>query len=295
MANRDESSREPPSLPLTAIVIVNWQRADVTNLCLGSLTHLVSGRHKILVVNNGSQEPSGEEIRTDSPDIELLQTGQNLGYAGGCNMGIQRARKLDADFIWLLNNDTTIRPDSLSYLVDAMGASPALGAISSVVHDEAPPCRIQVWGGGRLNFWTGRCRQFKRPARPDYLTGASMLLRREALEDVGLLDERAFFLYWEDVDIGFRLRSAGWALAIAEDSRIYHAESASIRKGSKLQDYYFSQSSVRFFRKYYRLWWWPLAVNLASRVAKRLLKADFPAVRVVFAGTLAGLERGQKQ
>jgi GT2 family glycosyltransferase len=113
------------------------------------------------------------------------------------------------------------------------------------------------------------------------------LLRRKALEQVGLFDDQTFFMYWEDSDLGFRLRQAGWMLAVAEKSRVWHKLSASLGKGSRQLDLYFTQSGVRFLRRYA-----PVAsVSVFSMVArmllKRLLLGDFGRVRAVFQGYLA--------
>lgn len=98
-----------------------------------------------------------------------------------------------------------------------------------------------------------------------------MLLRRNALDDVGLFDEALFFMYWEDTDMGFRLRQAGWQLAVAADSRVWHKQSASLGLGSPVLDAYATRSCVRFLRRHAPVPKLSVALMLVRMLAKRVL------------------------
>ena len=121
----------------------------------------------------------------------------------------------------------------------------------------------------------------------DFISGASLLLRRTALEEVGLFDQKTFFMYWEDTDIHFRLRKAGWQLAVADDSRLWHKQSASLEKQSPLLDEYFVQSGVRFLRRHAPFPSIPISLMLARMLVKRVVTGQFKRTKAVLKGFLA--------
>jgi hypothetical protein len=124
----------------------------------------------------------------------------------------------------------------------------------------------------------------------DYLQGASVLLRCAALREVGTLDE-GFFLYWEDADLCFRLRRAGWRLAVASGAQVEHAGYGSLRFQSPEWDYHFTASSVRFFRRHASLPLIPIVVSASGRLLRRALHGRWANVRAVAAGLHAATAR----
>jgi GT2 family glycosyltransferase len=206
------------------VVVLNWNGWQDTIACLASLQRQDYHHFSLLVVDNGSTDGSVEQIKQAMPALELLQTGANLGFGGGCNAGIKLALARGADYVWLINSDATVDPGALSALVRVAEKNPALGAVGSVLYDADQHDQIQLWGGGTVNLWLGRSQHRTSPGPLDFISGASALLRRTALEEVGLFDQATFFMYWEDTDLGFRLRQAGWQLAVADDSRVWHKQ-----------------------------------------------------------------------
>ena len=276
------------------IILLNWHGWQDTIACLESLASLDYTNYSVLMVDNGSTDDSVARIRAAHPGVPILETGRNLGFSGGCNVGIRRALEEGADYVWLLNNDTTVDPQALTDMVAVAEADPGVGAVGSVLYYLDSPKDIQAWGGGRVCFWSGRARHHLGPvpgARLHYLTAASMLLRRCALEEVGLLDEGTFFMYWEDTDLSFRLRKAGWRLAVADQSIVLHREHAATGKGSPLLDYYFNASAVRFFRRYAPLPAWPISIGVLGRLTKRVLRGSLPGFVSTLRGTYAGLRK----
>jgi len=152
--------------------------------------------------------------------------------------------------VWRVNSHASVDPGALSALVRTARENALAGAVGSVVMEADDPSRLQLWGGGRVNLWLGRSTHCHAAGRIDFVSGASMLLRCRALEQVGLFDDKSFFMYWEDTDLGFRLRKAGWDLAVSENSRIYHKQSASLGVGNPLLDEYATRSCVRFLRRH---------------------------------------------
>lgn len=269
------------------VVVLNWNGWQDTLACLASLARLDYPDFHLVVVDNGSTDGSAEKIRQAMPLVKLLQTGANLGFGGGCNAGMRHALAGDAEYVWLINSDATVDSGALSALVAVAEQNPALGSVGSVLHEADKPGLIQLWGGGRVNLWLGLSRHQITPGPPDFISGASVLLRRAALEEVGLFDDQTFFMYWEDTDLAFRLRGAGWQLAVADKSRIWHKQSATLGKGSPLLDQYFTQSAVRFFRRHAPVPFIPVSFMLLRMLAKRLASGHFVRVRAVLKGFLA--------
>ena len=282
--------------PTVYVILLNWQGWRDTIACLESLASLDYTNYRVLVVDNGSTDDSVARIRAAHPQVPIIETGRNLGFSGGCNVGVRRALEEGADYVWLLNNDTTVDPQALSTMVAVAEADPGVGAVGSVLYYLDSPKDIQAWGGGRVCFWTGRSRHLLNPvtgATLHYLTAASVFIRRRALEDLGLLDENTFFMYWEDTDYSFRLRKAGWRLAVADQSIVFHKEHAATGKGSPLLDYYFNESAVRFFRRYAPIAAWPIFIGVLGRLAKRVLRGNLPGFVSTLHGTYAGLRKNR--
>lgn len=272
------------------IVVLNWNGWRDTTVCLSSLQHLRYDKHEVIVVDNGSTDDSVSRIRNEYSSVRLIEAGKNLGFAGGCNLGLRYALAHGAKFVWLLNNDTTVDCGALQALVNTARSDPRIAVVGSVIYDMSEPSRIQAWGGGYVNFWLGRSRHFLKPVRDDrieFITGASMLISREAIESIGLLDE-GFFMYWEDADYCFRLRDAKWRLAVAGQSKIRHKQCGSTGKGSVLLDTYFNRSAARFFERHAPVPSVSLWVGVATRIAKRVLMGDWERTRAVWAGASEG-------
>jgi GT2 family glycosyltransferase len=267
-----------------AIVVLNWNGWRDTLACIASLQALDSTDFNIVLVDNGSADGSVEQFQRALPDTELLQTGANLGFGGGCNVGIRHALAGGAEYVWLVNSDATVDPGALSALVRFADRNPALGAVGSVLFDADSPTRIQLWGGGRVNLWLGRSNHRLGPGRIDFVSGASLLLRCAALEQVGLFDSALFFMYWEDTDLGFRLRQAGWQLGVAADSKIWHQQSASLGMGNPLLDEYATRSCVRFLRRHAPIPFVSVCLTMIRMVVKRILVGRPDRLRAVLRG-----------
>lgn len=272
--------------PLVYIILLNWNGWQDTSKCLRSLRQLDYEGFVTLVVDNGSTDDSLIRLREGHPEVHVIENGTNVGFAGGCNIGIRHALAAGADYIWLLNNDTIAEVKALSALVTKAQSDPHMGAVGSAIYSIADTGRLQVWGGGYVNFWLGRSRHFERPvedSKIEFLTGASLLVRRQALDAIGSLDD-GFFMYWEDADYCFRLRSQGWKLGVAGNSKIWHKESSSVGKGSSRMDTYFNTSAARFFRKHAVLPGLSLWTGVTLSLVKRILAGEWDRVRAVWVG-----------
>ena len=275
--------------PKVHTILVNWNNYTDTAVCLLSLRQVNYDNYEVIVVDNGSTDNSPSRLRDAFPDLNIIELGRNLGFAGGCNAGIRYALSQGSEFVWLLNIDTTVDRDALRALVAKARSSPRSAACGSAIYFMDDPQRLQAWGGGHVNFWLGRSRHYLQPV-PDqsveFVTGASMLISCKAIESVGLLDEH-FFMYWEDADYCFRLRASGWNLSVTGESRVWHKGSSSVGKESVRLDRYFNASAKRFFRKHAGTPSLAIWIGSALRFAKRALRGDWTRARAVLAGVLA--------
>lgn len=207
---------------MVAVVVIDYKAPDMTRRCIRSLP---KGVNVILIDNSET----------------------NRGFAAGCNAGIKQALDAGADYVWLLNNDAIVQPDTLDRLLAKV--KNGVGAVGSIMLNSDGT--IQVWGGGRVGL--GRSVVAKLPGRLTWLSACSLLLTRETLERTGGFDE-GFFMYWEDVDLSYRIRDAGLHLTVADDAFVTHLGGATARHSPR--------SLIRFFRK--RTVLWPLHVFVAA-------------------------------
>lgn len=264
------------------IVILNWNGWPDTLACIDSILKSDYPNFIIEVIDNNSTDDSVSRIRNAYPDISLTVNDGNLGFGRGCNVGIKHALERNMDYIWLLNNDTLINRTTLSAMVHLAESDSKIGATGSVLyHMGVDPPLVQAWGGGCINLWTGRARHFtaQEPvSKIDYLTGASILLRNEAINIIHGFDE-SYFMYWEDADLCFQLREHGWKLAVAVDSKVWHKESASLGKTNPLLARYFAGSAARFFRKHAPLPIIPIIIGIGNRLIKYGFRRQWGMVR----------------
>jgi GT2 family glycosyltransferase len=273
--------------PLVGCVIINWNGWRDTVACLDSLQSLGYSRLVVVVVDNGSTDDSVTLIQAAHPAIPLIRTGKNLGFSGGNNAGIREVLRKGVEYIWLLNNDAKPKPQALRELVEFAESDFRLGAVGCVLRYASDPNRIQAWGGGWINLWTGYCSHATdRPRstrRLDFLTAASLLLRKKALEDVGLMDDR-YFLYWEDAELCFRLRKNGWGMGVAASAVVLHDVNASSKKSPASMDRHYTHSAVRFFGQYAPVPLLATSVFLARRLLHRALSGRLASMRSVWMG-----------
>jgi GT2 family glycosyltransferase len=237
--------------PLVWVIVLNWQRTAETLHCLESLDRLTYGNRHVIVVDNGSSDGSERAVRAARPDVPVLQTGANLGYAGGNNTGIRAAIAAGAEFVWILNNDTEVEPDALDELVRIAEADPQVGALATrlVELDSGRTAEdaFSLTGDRMVALSCDGCA--RRDAHPaDVLGGPSLLLRTRALDEVGLFDVD-YFHYYEEADLMERLRRSGWRLGLACRAAIHHARGGSLSYASPQSQYYLLRNCLLYRRK----------------------------------------------
>lgn len=245
-----------PEPPLVAVVVLAWNGWEDTRACLASLRAATYERRLVILVDNGSSDDTAARARAEFPEVEVLETGDNLGFSAGNNRGIARALEAGADYVMLLNNDTTAEPGFVEPLLEAFEREAQLGFASpTILYADEP----RVWfGGGEIDWRTGWAyhapSQAEPPAgglrRTPFVTGCCLIARRETWEQVGLLDPR-FFLFWEDTEWSVRAGRAGHAGAVVAGSRIRHKVSASFHRGmTGLGTFYFVRNGLLFIREH---------------------------------------------
>ncbi|MDX6424534.1 MAG: hypothetical protein QOI67_2005 [Gaiellaceae bacterium] len=257
--------RSPPIEPhlgqRVTVVVVNWNRWPETLACVEALSRSVGTRFRVIVVDNASDEAAASHALERVQDVEIVQAGANLGYAGGNNLGLSIALDSGDPYVWVLNNDTVPAPDSMAELVKCMEADPRLGVLTSSVlspdGDWEPGNAIRVaeprnWSIDRA---TGQvvcegCADAQAGHRADIVRGPSLFFRSAALAEVGVFDER-YFHYFEEMDLVERLRRAGWGAALACRSRVVHQHGGTLSHLTPQSMYYLHRNQLLFRKKIY--------------------------------------------
>ncbi len=275
------------------IVLVNWNTRDYLQRCLQTVFASQGVTFRVVVVDNGSSDGSAEMVAQEFPKAELIEGHGNIGYPAGNNLGLKALSYLDGGvasqanaprYALLLNPDTELPPDALAEMVAYMDAHPKVGAAGPklVLPDGSLDlaCRRSI-PTVAISFWrlTGLAKLFPHSrtfARynltfldEDKITevgsvvGAFMIVRREAIERVGLMDE-AFFMYGEDIDWCKRISENGWKVMYYPKVQVKHVKRASSRQSKRAQ-YEFVRAYLIFYNKHFRAqtpWLMHIAVML---------------------------------
>lgn len=243
-----------------AVIILNWNNAPDTIACIESVMTLTYPNVVTIVVDNGSIDNSIEVIKSQS-DVIILETGENLGYAGGNNFGIMYAMSIGVDYIAILNNDVTVTPEFLDLLMDTYITHPETGVVAPLVLPADDMHR--VWAAGQQVDWhTGKVSRFYAgelkktvqecdPFTVDAASGAAMLVKRQVFEEAGLLDE-FFYLYYEEVDWCLQAGRKGFQTRVVPEAVVYHKVSSSLGITSPAIDYYMIRNHLRFISIHWR-------------------------------------------
>lgn len=247
-----------------SIIIVNWNTRDLLADCLASVAaHPPTRAHEIIVVDNASADGSADMVRERYPSVRLLALTQNLGFASGNNRAMELSH---GRFLLFLNPDTVLYPGAVDALVAFMEDHPEAGAAGSMLLNAdgtlqtscfpAPTLGRELWrlfhfdalrpiGVYPMQQWPTDA-----PRQVDTVQGASFIVRREVLAEVGKLDE-SFFMYSEEVDWCLRIREAGWSIHWVPASRVVHYGGQSSRQVAPRMFVQLYHSKLLFFRKHY--------------------------------------------
>ncbi|MBL8351856.1 MAG: glycosyltransferase family 2 protein [Burkholderiaceae bacterium] len=311
-----------PVTPSVWIVVLNWNNGRDTVECLQSIQQArdpaVTG---VVVCDNGSSDDSCELIRAwardahvdlaehlwhspaftpavpagaaagnaSVPRFVLVQTGANLGFAGGNNVGLCFVQQLGFDgAVLLLNNDVLVTPGCVSAMAKRLASDPQVGMCGCTVLYHFAPDTVQAWGGARFQPWLARASHLGAHAsmntprdataverQLDYILGASLMISARCLAAIGLMEER-YFLYYEEIDWALRARRQGFTLAYVPEAVVFHKEGGTIgssadkSRRSLLSEHYLVRSCLLFTRKFYP-WYLPTVVAYSLLLSLRVL------------------------
>lgn len=278
-----------------ATVIVNWNGLEHTTECIRSLAALTYPDLQVIVVDNASTDGSPQAIRDRFPNAVVLQANANLGFAGGCNLGIRHAIATGAEYVWLLNNDTLVRPDALRLLIDVAETHGGCDFFGSWIAFERRPDTLW-FGGGSYDWLTGRIRhedqgklvaacQARGEVTPTaWITACSLLFRSSVVRRLGLLDE-SFFLYREEVEWQLRAnRKHPRALLLREPLVLHKVGASTGSSESELGRLFMTRNQLKLMRRHAGAAWPIWLVRWCLRyVYKPALKGDLRRVRVAIA------------
>jgi GT2 family glycosyltransferase len=303
------------SEPRVGILLLNWNGWRDTLECLDSLTELKYANRDFIICDNASSDESVNriiawaashglaQVQLSKSEAEaavpvdvgvrfvLIQNGENLGFAGGNNVGLRYILgRPEFDHVWILNNDVIVDPDCLGALVSTASRNPRAGGVGATIFDYSRPEVVQAAAGGSFSAMC-ICPRL-RTAKPaegsdpsvEFLSGASMLCPTEVLRRVGLIDE-GFFIYCEDVDLSVRIRRAGYTLRHAPAARLWHKGGSTFGHRSERHDYYTVRNTFALVRRYY----WPMLPVLAAyltyrAVAPKIVRRQWNRLRAAWRG-----------
>jgi GT2 family glycosyltransferase len=263
--------------PYISVVVLNWNGKEDTLACLHSLLELTYPNYRVIVVDNGSTDGSVTAIQTAFASVEVLVNAENLGYAEGNNVGIRHALASGADYIFLLNNDTVVDAALLDELIATAESEPRVGLTGPKIYYYDQPDRL--WYAGAKEQWLRRIPatvgldeldrgQYAQVRETAFVYGTAMLIRRQVLEEIGLLDKQ-FFAYHEDADFCMRARQAGYRCMYNPRGVVWHKVSASTRDISHFQDYLRARGRILFFVRHIRgVRFWLVLLYELYRLAK---------------------------
>ncbi len=272
-----------------AVIIPHLDRIEMTRGCCESLAQQACPPAYIYVVDNGSKAHTEQELVDACPNARILRQSSNRGFAAAVNTGIREAsQNPDLTHLLLLNNDTRCPPDALEQMLDVYAVDERIGLVGCpMIEGQDVANQRKVAAGKNL------LRPFMIPipappdAIPDYLCGACLLIKRETLAAIGLLDE-GFFFFLEDADLCRRAQNAGWLLNVCRAVYIEHLGSSTIRHMGELEAYSYRAGHIRYLRKHTRH---PLVNALPAflfRLFADTVNARWPALRGSWKGFRAG-------
>jgi len=278
-----------------SIIIVNWNTKDLLIQCLGSIDQMVQGvEREIFVVDNGSMDGSGQAVRERFSKVTLIQNQMNLGFAKAMNQGLRLSK---GKYLLLLNPDIQVKEGAIKRLISFMDTHSDAGVVGGQLLNSDgskqnsianfPSLATELLNKSLLRrlfpkAFPGKERNYPEPIEVDSVIGACMMVRREAMEQVGLLDED-YFLFLEETDWCYQMRKAGWKIYHIPQAEIYHFQGKSAEKEKKKARIEYFRSRYHFFKKNKgNLQWFILLIGLVMRLWVELIFITVGCLMTIF-------------
>ena len=278
---------EKQNYPLVTIITVVYGQIEVTAEMLESLFQISYPNFEIIVVDNASPNCNIRSLKEKFPAIYLIENQQNLGFAGANNIAIQKAL---GKYVLLLNNDTIVDQSFLEPLVKKLESNSHIGAVSPKIRFFSAPDTIQYVGMTQMNPYSisnnsiGYCTkdigQYEHDQKTYFAHGAAMMVRLSVIKEIGLMTD-IYFLYYEELDWGLRIRNAGYEIHYVHDSLIYHKESITTGVLSPLKIYFLNRSRLLYMRRnihgltFVISLLYLIFISIPKNIFSRLVKGEF--------------------
>jgi len=255
MLNKNNSNREDNLHPNVSFIILNWNGVNDTLECLQSVCEQDYPFYDVIVVDNDSSDNSVEIIKNEYPDVIVIENQENLGYAGGNNVGLEFAAREGLEYLFVINNDLVLKKDCLSNLINDIEGYPKAGAIAPISFYYDRPEVVDFAGGKIITVGTIKyikkshheIEALQEPYLSDWLLGCAILIRKSVFDQVGGFDPR-YFLLFEDSDWSLKVRRAGYDLMMSPKAWVYHKVSSSFKQTwSPTYFYYYTRNTFLFY------------------------------------------------
>ena len=278
-----------------SIITINYNGLEDT--CALIETIPFNENMEVIVVDNASKNQEADTIAKRYPQVKVIQSERNLGFAGGNNLGIQAAQ---GKYVFLINNDTIFKEFNIQALIDRMETSPTIGIVGPKIRFAWGNNPIQYSGYSRLSRVSVRNHsigfneedrgQYETAHHTPYAHGAAMMIRRDAIEKVGLMPE-CYFLYYEEIDWSMMFTRSGYQIWYEPKCTIFHKESQATGQNSPLRTYYLTRNRLLLVQRNPQEFNKTLAyIYLIGIVALRdILKYTFSARFDLLKATFKGL------
>lgn len=284
---------------MVSIITINYNGLQDTCDMIASFRSYESYPYEIIVVDNASQNNEAEQLCMLFPEITVVSSERNLGFAGGNNLGYRHAK---GDYIFFLNNDMEICEPVLEKLVFRL-QQPQVGGVSPMMRCFYPPHILLYYGYQRMTpitlrnptplYDASREASYYLPCQTEVMHGGAMMVRREVIDCVGEMTE-AYFLFYEEFDWSYRITDAGYRLWYEPGATVYHKEGMTIGKSSPVREFYLSRARILFARRNnrgidkYLSCLYLATLVLAKRALYYMFRGEWKMLRAALSGSFRG-------
>lgn len=293
--NREQKAK-PPSVWL---VVLGFNNAADTVECFKSLADSDYPNKHLLFVDNDSKDDSVARVIAEIPGVHVLQTGKNLGFSRGYNVGLDFSLRQGADYVFMINNDTVVAPGCVSALVKTAVLHPRAGVVVPKIFYYDHPKSIWSAGSRYRPFPPSIVMRktagdddgrFDHDPQLEFATTCALLLSRRFLEEIGLLDAD-FFIMYDDYDWSLRCRDGGYDILLVPSAHLWHKVSKSTGVGTRSPFFWthYGRSSALFARKHCKRWWMTGPFHMLYILARMVVEGKYFGLKPYLQGYCQGL------